>query len=66
MFIISAQAEGGNQGVLGPTKIYLAVQPTVTKTDPVTDTPKIQIKSVNIKEEATPVSNMVFYLSVRL
>ncbi|RZF42669.1 hypothetical protein LSTR_LSTR001464 [Laodelphax striatellus] len=27
--LLKAQAEGGNQGVLGPTKIYLAVQPPV-------------------------------------
>lgn len=28
--LLKAQAEGGNQGVLGPTKIYLAVQPNPT------------------------------------
>ena len=29
---ILAQAKGGKQGVLGPTKIYLAVQPSVNAT----------------------------------
>lgn len=29
---ILAQAKGGKQGVLGPTKIYLAVQPSANAT----------------------------------
>ncbi|CAH1403971.1 unnamed protein product [Nezara viridula] len=49
--LLKAQAEGGNQGVLGPTKIYLAVQPAQPKADSATEQSKAQVKSVNIKEE---------------
>ncbi|XP_039292245.1 nucleosome-remodeling factor subunit NURF301 isoform X2 [Nilaparvata lugens] len=52
--LLRAQAQAGNQGVLGPTKIYLAVQPSVPVT-PTTPTPTTPTPAIPAEEAVKPV-----------
>ncbi|XP_073972080.1 nucleosome-remodeling factor subunit NURF301 E(bx) isoform X2 [Rhodnius prolixus] len=51
--LLKAQAEAGNQGVLGPTKIYLAVQPatSVPSSSKPTDTVDSSKTPMKVKQE---------------
>lgn len=62
--MISAQAMAGNQGVLGPTKIYLAVQPaqpaqTTPAPAPTPESPsKAKVVVQQVSDHSTPVCTL--------
>lgn len=58
--LFAAQASTGRQGVLGPTKIYLAVQPS--SSEPTSDTPSNPPPLVPVQSvitQSTPVVNQI-------
>lgn len=60
---VSAQASTGRQGVLGPTKIYLAVQPT--NTDANTETPSNPPPLVPVQSVITQSTAVVNQIAVQ-